>query len=508
MKSLARLIAISFTGCLFASPFAQAQFEPINGYAEEALLFSETHWNGSARILGFGGAQTALGGDISSVSANPAGLGFYNRSEFSFTPSLNFISTNTDYLGSSHSSGLANFNIGNLGLVINKPRKSPEGSVFLGGSFGFSYNRINDFHHEAYYSGVNSSNDFIDYVLGQIGTSYNNNDYIQGLSFDTYLVNDFAIDPTTKDTLNQWSTYVEDPRVHPPLQSEWIKSGGSQDQWSISYGANLSDRFYIGASLGLVSLNYKTQRQYKEVRYPQSILDNYVLNESLRISGGGVNGTFGAIVRPVDFVTFGITYTTPTLYQIDDEFNANMESFWRNSALAFYPNDNNFTGDQYSKWDPIVSKYTMRTASHLNAGAAVFIQKSGMITGDIEWTDYTSSRLSGGGIDFSGDNDYITRIYKPALNYRIGGEYRLDKYRIRAGYNYMGDPYNNVDKLNRSVSAISAGAGYRGKAFYTDLASVYSVYKSLTSPYTFNPTPIANIDNHRLSFILSVGFLF
>ena len=55
-------------------------------YSESALTFSRTLPAGSARILGMGGAQISLGGDYSSAYSNPAGLGMYNRSEFTISP--------------------------------------------------------------------------------------------------------------------------------------------------------------------------------------------------------------------------------------------------------------------------------------------------------------------------------------------------------------------------------------------------------------------------------------
>lgn len=54
---------------------------------EDALRYSQYNATGSARIMGIGGSQFAIGGDVSNISGNPAGLGFFRKSEFSFTPS-------------------------------------------------------------------------------------------------------------------------------------------------------------------------------------------------------------------------------------------------------------------------------------------------------------------------------------------------------------------------------------------------------------------------------------
>ena len=62
------------------SVISNAQQGPF-GYYRDALIFSQsnTAFGSTARIQAIGGAQVALGGDLSSISSNPAGLGFFNR---------------------------------------------------------------------------------------------------------------------------------------------------------------------------------------------------------------------------------------------------------------------------------------------------------------------------------------------------------------------------------------------------------------------------------------------
>ena len=52
----------------------------------DALRYSQSSLAGTARYISMGGAFGALGADMSSISTNPAGLGIYRRSEFSFSP--------------------------------------------------------------------------------------------------------------------------------------------------------------------------------------------------------------------------------------------------------------------------------------------------------------------------------------------------------------------------------------------------------------------------------------
>ena len=55
---------------------------------DDALRYSQIFYNGTARFNSMGGAFTALGGDISTLSQNPGGLGVFRSAEITFTPQL------------------------------------------------------------------------------------------------------------------------------------------------------------------------------------------------------------------------------------------------------------------------------------------------------------------------------------------------------------------------------------------------------------------------------------
>ena len=44
---------------------------------DDALRYSQIFYGGTARFMSMGGAFTAIGGDISSLSQNPAGIGVF-----------------------------------------------------------------------------------------------------------------------------------------------------------------------------------------------------------------------------------------------------------------------------------------------------------------------------------------------------------------------------------------------------------------------------------------------
>ena len=53
---------------------------------QDALLFSENVYSGTARTVGMGNAVTAIGGDPGTLVFNPAGSAVAAYSQFSITP--------------------------------------------------------------------------------------------------------------------------------------------------------------------------------------------------------------------------------------------------------------------------------------------------------------------------------------------------------------------------------------------------------------------------------------
>jgi len=124
-------------------------------YSGDAFLYSTAQPGSTARIKAIGNAATAVGGDLSSVSGNPAGIGFFTHSEASFTPEFNSSGVNSTYLGQSSSANVGTLNFNNASAVfynrLSVPRGSRNDDGWLSVNFGVSYNRTNDFYETATY---------------------------------------------------------------------------------------------------------------------------------------------------------------------------------------------------------------------------------------------------------------------------------------------------------------------------------------------------------------------
>ena len=75
MKKISVLIAL---GMLMIAPWGMAQT------IYDGAKLTGKDLNGTARIVGMGGAMGALGGDISTMGTNPAGIGLYRSSDLGF----------------------------------------------------------------------------------------------------------------------------------------------------------------------------------------------------------------------------------------------------------------------------------------------------------------------------------------------------------------------------------------------------------------------------------------
>jgi hypothetical protein len=85
---------------------------------------------GTARSQAMGGAFTALGGDLSNTYINPAGLGFYNRSEFSGTFNLLSKNTSANYIDTKTLEKRSPLDLGQLGAVFSSKGVLPTPIIF------------------------------------------------------------------------------------------------------------------------------------------------------------------------------------------------------------------------------------------------------------------------------------------------------------------------------------------------------------------------------------------
>lgn len=488
--------------------------------AEDALLFSTTSTNGTARFQGMGGVQTALGADISSITGNPAGLGFFRKSEWSITPSIGFASTSADYLNNTTSDGKSFVNIANLGVVFANPKDDIVGGKWRGGSFGISFNRMNSYQNQFSYQGVNNVNSITDSFTDQargIPLSDFEDDLAPArlqAAYLTYLINPFTDDLNEDRYLSSVGEIEIAPNefiAAPVRQQETVNYTGAQYQWTLAYGGNFDDKLYFGASLGISRIRYGIQNRYEEtvIADPnQLILDNFTLHEDIDVRGTGLNLSAGIIYKANDIIRFGASFTSPTWYRLTDNYTPRIQASYEytESLGSNIPLD---MDESITNVDPF--QYNLTTPLSISGGIALFASKNGFVSADVTYSTFNTIRFSTDSDYFQGENEFISRNYQPTVNVRLGGEYRQDVFRFRAGAGYQTDPYKDmVDNLDRARLNFSAGVGIRLPAFYIDLAVVHSRFDNGYTPYTISTqdTPSAVVKNRLTNAVLSFGMFF
>jgi len=502
MKKFIQLLVVAIVGTT-GNIYAQ------NGvYAGDALRFSRTDYGSSARFKGLGNAQTSLGGDISSIGGNPAGLGMFTRSEFSLTPEFNNIQANASFLGQDTKTTKNRLNLNQAAAVWYNPIVKPQGSDLNKGVvsvvWGIGFNRNNDFSGEFNYSGRNQNSSIANAFVEQAnGILEPNLGGAPGMAYDSYLINQGST-PTS---------YVAATSPSDNTQSKNEVREGSTSEVNFSGAINISNQLYLGASIGFVNVRYLSDAIYNETGTvtnadntdsgAPTVGSTYNLSyrTSQNTNGSGINGRLGLIFKPVNTVRIGATFQTPTWMHVEEDYASVIDASFSSGTRVL----NDIIPDNFN--------YNLRTPYKGSFGASVILGQNALLTADIDYVDYATTKLSvsdGYGDVLRENNAYIKQSYTDAINYRIGGEYRIDKFSLRAGYGLNGSPYKGDTDNIFDVKYYSAGIGYRVSTYYVDLAYQRTETTNTFSPYELNDfsEPISTVKLNRNNVFLTVGVRF
>jgi hypothetical protein len=483
MKSVAVLIVLA----LGINTFTFAQNEV------DALRYSQPFLNGTARYNSMAGAYTALGGDITSINLNPAGLGVYRRSEMIASINMFNQTTNTTFLNNTTSNGQINLNIPNLGFLIhNKIDNSDYG--WVSNYFAFSYNRTNYFHNKINVEGANNKNSFLTYLVDRNssgkGTSFNNLDpFIAGPMFNVYLLD------TIPGSTSKYRTPFYNGGV---LQSQNIDLSGQMNEVSFSFGGNFKEKLLIGGAFAINSIKFSKKSNFSEQDTQDTIdyLKSYQLIEKLSTRGYGLNLKLGFIYKPLDWFRIGASVIAPTIYGLTDNYSTYIKATWDSTGdIDFQTKGSDFN-------------YLITTPLRVNTGMAFIIGKQGLISADYEYIDYTKARLNSSNYNFNSENSNISNKYTKAQNIRIGGELRLDPFVIRGGYGLYGTPYNSKFNTNAVKIFYTGGIGYREESFFMDMSLLLMNQKEFYYLYSSKYVPEAENKYNIASITFTAGFKF
>lgn len=545
----------------------------------DGLTFSQNNYYGTARSIGMGNAMTAVGGDLGSIGINPAGSAVAGYSQFTITPNLTISSMNASYSAypvggadrftNEQNKRLTRFSMPNIGLTFNW--KTGNGSGLKAITYGLVVNGTNNFTGKMLAGGRNDKTSYQG-AMAVAADGYDM-DFLNGYSIDKdgkrvdrgwdypyYYGDDFQSDPNkgkfapwnvianaqagsianygdTDDPSYYWrykattegysntgekdanGNYIYDIFLAGPLNQAYSRNiTGSKYDVLFNVGFNFGDTFFVGANLGVTSLNYNYDECYKEAAENPSAFEidfgdkgktcfsDYRTRYSYTADGSGVFGKIGFLWRPVDGLRVGAAVQTPTIMEINER--------WIQDVNLNYT-DASFNGS--AKTPEGDYSYRLRSPYRLNAGAAFTFAWMALVSADYEMTDYSTMKFmskDGGWSNdtFSSLNDQIRNCMGVSHMVRIGAEFKpLPEIAVRAGYNFTTTPEyvyegNSKTKLNDRINAFSVGLGYSSNgSFFADISarmtmladeyiSPYADYLSdLASPMILNKRDIYNV---------------
>ncbi|MDR1593102.1 MAG: hypothetical protein LBS43_01300 [Prevotellaceae bacterium] len=488
--------------------------------ADELLQLGTHEIQGTARFTGLGGAFNALGGDFGSLSTNPAGIATYRSSEFVITPALTLNNATAKFRGESLSDNRTRFGLANLGYVATYLTRKSEGLVSV--NFGIGYNKAANFYKRTRLRGYDSQNSILDMF-----TQYANNlkldqDYLLNDDFQNILPEDWT---TAMALYGEMIRYDNDGIYRSngldegdviDIYSSTLQSGGTEE-YTFSFGGNISNRFQFGLTVGLQDLEYINNLNYREeyIGSLEGISDKYissVRDEYTRTVGFGINAKLGVIYRPIDAFRLGFAIHTPTFFNMEREYQVSMTSLYKTAG-----EDDSRSEDSPSD----IYEYTLTTPYRMEFGLAYIFGKVGLISVDYELVGNPSTRMRDNILDNTDyvdvRNDAIKNSYRNTSNVRLGTEINLPRgLMLRAGFNYFQSPYKD-SSLDFARYKYSFGFGYRSKHFFADLAYSLNTGKYHFAPYYVNDyrirdtdsNPDVAVENLKIGHIIAtIGFKF
>lgn len=503
----ATICVLMFSHVIYAQQFAGAVMRMGTDMSQNTL-------QGTARFVGTGGVLGSVGGDISNLSTNPAGLGMFSRSEFEFTPTFSLNQTNSTYIANDGRGQFETdfdqrrykFTINSLGVVIAN-RKSDK-DVMRSSNVTIGLNRTADFNRSVSFGmGNNRLFPYTSYLADwstilekqrrRDNTEYPNTSVVTFLESDFASISNLynrAMAARAAQALYFSSSndyYVDHINLDSVNVSQFgqQKTTGGITELSFAWATSLSDKYYIGVSLGIPIINYQNEFIYEEVNRgravanPVSAYGNYgsfEISEIDKYSGAGVNLKLGALVKLTKNLRASGYIHTPTFTQLTQEYAITARTYFANH-----------TGGFSEPWRTEEFDFNYITPFKAGLGMSYMLGKSGFIAAEYEFNNLKSLM-----IDLENEAQYSTRI-NDALwgqnnnthTLKIGSEFALESIRFRAGFNYRTTPYSKdfiYENFNASALTYTFGLGYRGKQVSLDLAYMRTNFKDYRPFYDYN----------------------
>ncbi len=466
----------------------------------DAHTMTNSDLNGTARFVSMGGALGALGGDISVMSTNPAGTGVYRKSDAAI--SFSGVFAGDGAMG--HDGSRMSLDQGGVLIAFDMDNPSGKGLQFV--NFGVNFQKKRNF----------------------LFNQHTDVQHLDGLFSQTFQIANLCNYAYEND---YWGTMADmsasKKGVHGGILDETGEYGyagiasdqayyeratfGATIQADINFSFNLSDQFFLGASVGVYDIDFERESFYQEHGVDDMVFD---LTNWYKTTGDGFDVKLGIICRPIEDSPFriGAYVHTPTWYRMTDA-----------NGSTLYQNDEYVSEGYNSEYD-----YKFRTPWKFGVSLGHTVGQNFAIGAEYELQDFGSAHYSE--VDgynsayFRNQNAITKQVLRAQHTLKVGAEFKpIEALSLRVGYNFVSSPfksdayrtigydgaYTETDFTNwKAINRFTAGIGYRYKGGYVDVTYQYQAQKG--DFYAFDEVNLipTKINSNRSQLMATLGFRF
>ena len=507
---------------VFALQQAVAQIYTYPGLGKQ---FSTSYSTGTARMQALGGASSALGADLSALTGNPAGLGFYTRSEVNMSLAYTGIHTKSSYLATADEASESQIQMPTLGMVISSNNL---GGGEWHGSFGFGYSRQAIFIQPIQISGTNNRSSLLDNFIekandkGATGATLDDEydsysgtaSSAEALAYQTYLIN--------PNSVTGGAPFERFQPLLPTNQYGTASNSGALTSWDFAYGATYRDQFYVGAALHFSKISSSSSTTWEDEFVGAKNVAGFQYAETLLTNGSGIALSLGGIYKVNPSLRLSLAFRSPTYYdQMNETYDARLfPNVIGIPAIGSTGNPITITKVNPMRLTTNEFTYQFLSPMKVSGGFAFFFSKKGFLTADLEYVGYGGMKVYsaelGGGANQAFQTKYngqIARNFEGALNIIVGSDIRISpSLSVRGGAALFGGGYaTSYDTIDRNALQFSGGIGYRKSNFYLDLTAIQRTQKDAYTPYTLKNAAdfsSATLDITTTQFMLGGGIYF
>lgn len=394
------------------------------------LFANGLNMNGfGARAASMGGAFVGLANDYTAIFWNPAGLAQLTKASFGL--SGDFLIPTSNYTLSSFT-------------MKTQKKLYPAGLIGYAQPIG-----------ENIVVGLGA------YTLSGLGAAWDNT----GTPFlEQALVSPFppaAFTPTLTPSI--WESFIGSVTIAPTI------------------AVKVTDQFFLGASFNINYGFFKLEQwgQYVVVGPPATPSENLMAaptlvnlgQQTLDVKGWGFGATFGALVKPAEWISIGATFRTESKIKLSGTTEI------ENINLLGLAN----TSD---------TKMSVPSPMWLAGGVALKPVDGLTWTVDAQWTNW--SKLDEIALEFQdpawavglADSASLLLNWTNKTQYRTGLEYDWGTFAVRGGYYYdpapAPDTTLNILTPSFTFHSVQAGCGFKSGGLHVNLAVEYLMAKDRT----------------------------